>query len=513
MIRDVRNIYSLFISAGLDVFDQKGPDFIKSHPKLKKRKHINKVFPSFGLKNFREKVTFTYIDDDYEDDDKEETFINSLLNSLADQIDTVSQNLHIIHDELPEDSNPIILQLMKSYSTVLKQAKIALQRSIIVKKDNNTKLVLTTSVSMGGNTILREGDSVFKIFHKINMLTESLLKKYPELKMAEWNLILPNPDSLLLVKQFHSHHFPNKDYYIVFSSEGDTGAWDIATMSMRGITSCQRWGNEDLRTCLIGSILSRYVGIIYFTSGAQIEKYGEKMIRRCIVRFGIHKETGEKFIILDRMFDSCDAKIAHYFIEALQKRTNLKILNYSALDDKNTELPTASDVKIPTEGILNQLDTSELPYMDTLFNTSYFDKKRNITDKYEISEELEYLAHVMFTRINYEAFKVPSIAHIIIQLLQNRLDHLILKTKNNNLNYKFSIKYINLKMLEIINSWSNYNVEEIFKLLFPFKNSANIVEHLQTLNTNVSELLHIFHNVILQYKEAIITYFDNTIIK
>ena len=37
-----------------------------------------------------------------------------------------------------------------------------------------------------------------------------------------------------------------KDYKIVFSSNGKEGLWDIATMSARGITSCQGWNGRRL---------------------------------------------------------------------------------------------------------------------------------------------------------------------------------------------------------------------------------------------------------------------------
>jgi hypothetical protein len=67
---------------------------------------------------------------------------------------------------------------------------------------------------------------------------------------------------------------------IVFS----TDPWDIATMSMRGIYSCQRWdGNSEHKVRLVGTILDPCAGVIYLTDGTKT-RYGEKMLARSVVR-------------------------------------------------------------------------------------------------------------------------------------------------------------------------------------------------------------------------------------
>lgn len=73
-----------------------------------------------------------------------------------------------------------------------------------------------------------------------------------------------------------------KNLKIVFSSH----PWDIATMSMRGIRSCQAW-NKPQKNHLIGSILDPNVAVIYLTDGKPHKNYGPKMLARSVVRLCI----------------------------------------------------------------------------------------------------------------------------------------------------------------------------------------------------------------------------------
>lgn len=498
MAQGLKNIYSWFIEAGLDIFDKSAPDWMKTHPELQKRKNINKVFPSFGLKNFRETVTV-----ENTSTKAEEEFIRNVLDTLADQVERMAQNLHMIHDELPEEADPAMVFLMSNYHGFLKAVKKALHGASIKKKDGKTKLLITVDVSMGGKTIIRTGESVFKVFNKINELTSSLLKKYPELK-TKWNLMLPNPDSLLVVKQFHSNHLPSRDYQIVFSSEGDTGAWDIATMSMRGVSSCQRWGDETHRTCLIGSILSRYVGIIYFTSGSQEGKYGEKMIRRCVVRFGIHKKTGEKFIIMDKMYDAYDAMIASYFLEALKKRTNLKVLDHSKDSDNDLELPSTWDIEIPEEAALKKLKPSELPYADAPLLTGYNYEPTDITNREDLAYHLSTILDRVNTIVKAHFQELEGASSVIVDttrvMLSKHLDDTISRVVKNNLGHKLSFKFIRKQMLKITDSFYDYDIETILARVFPHRAAWTVERHLYELATTIPQIRDTFERVVRDYK-------------
>lgn len=89
---------------------------------------------------------------------------------------------------------------------------------------------------------------------------------------------------------------------IVFSSSGKDGLWDKATMSMRGISSCQAWSGS-YRRRLIGTMIDPYAGIIYSLTGKDTKK-GMGMKQRAIVRF-VLPNTGSKkkpAIFIERVY-------------------------------------------------------------------------------------------------------------------------------------------------------------------------------------------------------------------
>lgn len=96
-------------------------------------------------------------------------------------------------------------------------------------------------------------------------------------------------------------NFSIKPLKVIFS----TDPWDIATMSMRGIHSCMRWGTHQSHS-LVGSILCPYTAVIYSTDGTKVQpkKYerrtyqmGERMIHRAVVRIVSDCSTGKRRMV------------------------------------------------------------------------------------------------------------------------------------------------------------------------------------------------------------------------
>jgi hypothetical protein len=86
---------------------------------------------------------------------------------------------------------------------------------------------------------------------------------------------------------------------IVFSSDGFKGLWDLATMSMRGVSTCRHWKNHDHNKCLPGQITDPNLGIIYMTDGTMTE-YGESINKRALVSYG--QWGGESFISVGTLY-------------------------------------------------------------------------------------------------------------------------------------------------------------------------------------------------------------------
>lgn len=498
MEKNLKQIYLLFVSAGLDVFKEKNaPTWLKEHPAFQNRNKVKKVFPSFGLKNFKEKVRYE------NKSNQEQNFtIKQMISDMYDQIAKVQENFKNLASDAPLDIDPIIYEILINYVHFLKNTQSAIFRAETIRKDGKVKIALTTDVQLGGKIIFKSGDSIFQIFNKINDLTSLLLKKYPILNTSS-DTMLPNIDTLTTVKEFHKSNLPNKEYYVVFSSTGDEGIWDISTMSMRGIESCQSWDNSQYRSCLIGSILSKYVGIIYLTSGSHVGEYGTKMIKRCIVRFGVNTKNNEKIIILDKMYDSYDDAIANLFVDSLQKHTTLKVLNY-AQNNTPSDFPEMEDVKIPFEKTLTQLRSSEQPYKDLPFLAQQ--------NKIEKSESTDLLYETAF-KISQEVRQNITnniLEFLTIQLLRNKLEKLIENSITSKINYKLAHKFIKIKMLKYMDSLYDLDIESILKILFPPQNPRHnwtIEEHANKLEMKIHQMREMFENTIRLYKHTFLNLF------
>jgi len=119
----------------------------------------------------------------------------------------------------------------------------------------------------------------------------------------------------------------SKSSRIIFSSSGPQGVWDMSTMSMRGISSCQSWTGCYKRN-LVGSIVDPCAGIIYLTNGFQFPK-GSRMSCRAVVRYVTHRQTHRPALFLERiypcegpLFEKCAQAL---FIQFLKDKTKNKL--------------------------------------------------------------------------------------------------------------------------------------------------------------------------------------------
>lgn len=117
----------------------------------------------------------------------------------------------------------------------------------------------------------------------------------------------PDDRKYAIIDDDDFNHFPkiNNGWNVVFSSSGSTGVWDIATMSMRGIDSCQAWDGSYKRN-LIGSIIDPFVGVIYLTNNKNYGTHGKEMLYRCVVRYVVNRTTKKPAILLEPMYSSDD---------------------------------------------------------------------------------------------------------------------------------------------------------------------------------------------------------------
>lgn len=96
-----------------------------------------------------------------------------------------------------------------------------------------------------------------------------------------------------------AEHSAVENAKVVFTSDGYTGLWDLATMSMRGALSCMHWQSHHC-SHLIGSMVDPFCGIIYITDGS-ITEYGISMLKRALVRVAV-RDHREPFIFIDKIY-------------------------------------------------------------------------------------------------------------------------------------------------------------------------------------------------------------------
>lgn len=363
MKNTIKNNSDSFIYSSYILQDPKFPEFIKNHKIFKKITKISKIFPSIGLSNCSENCEF---------DNSQELI--SLATGLINDICWSMSNF------ISKDNN--IRNLHKILSSQ--------NSKMITFKNKKATIIVPCDISLGDSLVLKQGESFFKAYNKL--ISYFKTNHY---------FTLSDLDSYNNFKLFSSLNMGD-NFKIVFSSTNVQGAWDLATISERGISSCQAWGTPQAYG-LIGSIINKFVGVIYLTNGGEISAFnkttntseirGTKMLRRALVRYAINKKTKKPALLLDAIYPTSDNNIVTIFTNFLKNKTNMTVLPrtvswesyylpYDKLHDLELEVDckTYMDTKIP---YYNQL--SKIPIIDInnakneLANTDAV-LQRNISD-------------------------------------------------------------------------------------------------------------------------------------
>jgi hypothetical protein len=333
--------------------DPKFPNVIKYSDLFYSDFEIKKIFPSLGLENFSVPYKIKA------QDELKPIIIFLLIdinNYISNQIRYMRNNLY----------NGLAIEILQQFNSQFTVGKT----KFIVKNKNTGKITLNLhkDIVCKSKVVFKKGEALFRVWNKINlMLSEDNMK------------ILTSIETSSYFKEFNALNIAAADPRIVFSSTGMDGAWDIATMSERGITSCQSW-HSDHATHLAGSVADPYTAIMYLTNGSDFKERGPRMIRRCIVRIGVDEETLSPVILLEKMYPAYNKSISIKFISLLKKKLNkpIKIIDCSA---KPKTLANSSIVLIEPK-IFNSIEANERPYVDSkvkykeLKNIGQIDKEK-----------------------------------------------------------------------------------------------------------------------------------------
>lgn len=340
------------------------PDFIKNHAIFRNPVKVQKVFPSIGLPNFKEKAN---IEKCMVDVKKEGSYVHNLMKTMSDLVNAARDGLNYKADRFQyletkaaRDAARGKLSELYNFGNILTNLSSCIDpynkdtlAGAVQVSEGKIVLRLTKDILDSNNKVVfRKDEALFKIFNKVKD------------KCTAFDVPFSNLEQMDTFKTFSKENIPNKEFCIVFSSEGSEGAWDLVTMSMRGIKSCQRWDGEYPR-CLIGSILSKFVGIIYLTSGVASDaqgpftNLGTKMMRRCVIRYAIDADEEKPCILIDKMYPEIDKDILSLFVSTIKSKTELPVYYAQDLGNK------LRHIYIPSEKIREEILDREWSYQDT----------------------------------------------------------------------------------------------------------------------------------------------------
>lgn len=270
-----------------------------------------KEFAKYGLNDFREKIE---VDEKYNIE-----ITNFLLNDIIDILDKLNSktgsglNLH--------------REQIQNFINALYKIDIS----------SNKKLILPYSIKL--NKIqYPAGTSIFKIYQALEPIAQ------------QYNFSLPKLESL---QNFKNYSKRPKNFWLVFSTKPE----DMIGAAERGISSCQSlfdmgdFNITEANQCLVGNILSKYVGIIYVTSGTDFEGKGEKMLYRSMVRLIKDLEYNKLMIYIDKMYPSTNQDYLTLFRESLEQKTHLPVTWWEEYTDPIKQIAPLEDIEeeLPVE--------------------------------------------------------------------------------------------------------------------------------------------------------------------
>ena len=310
------------------------PDFIHYAKVIEANVELEKVYPLIGLPNTKEKI----------DIDLQLGDVNlSKVIHLA--IKKWLEEFHAEHCIM--DYKGVELFKLSKILYLIEELNRRFNKNIDIQYVGN-KVILTSSIpSYDGRVLIKNGTDVFKLVRDLLVAGN---------KWAKTELVSPDD-----IKAQCKH------LSIAFSSEGIDGAWDIATMSMRGVKSCMRWPAKQA-PALVGSITDPCCGIIYLTNGAKTQ-YGSKMLFRSVVRIMMSGHT--PIVMVDRLYSAfyksqpnecgkLDEQIKGVFIDWLRK----KLPNFMVMDNTMAMLESYKYL-LPKPPHFSMLEEHQRSYRDS----------------------------------------------------------------------------------------------------------------------------------------------------
>jgi hypothetical protein len=329
------SIHKLFKSAAVEFSEQAKrwmPEWLTEHPALRavKNTRVFKVFSVFGLNDFRQS---------FEDPSAIENFTDLLTNQLS----RVVKELIRVPDS-PE-------------ATELEQVAYRLLQEVVKPEvwASDRHRILVGVSSDNKKFRIDAGTTVIKAYNAVKV------------KAVRFGIVLPELET---TREFKDYSKRGK-MTVVFSTNPE----DVAAMSSRSEWgSCQTVDTtKGLNACVVGSLMSKFIGICYITSGKPYQERGESMVARSLVRFVIDTRNNKPVIYLDKMYPAHYPMFMDMMIKAIQSRTQVPVVDSSKLRISEE----FGRYRVPKEKI-KSLPEHEQSYID---EPEYFSTKSEEADE------------------------------------------------------------------------------------------------------------------------------------
>lgn len=360
---------------------------IREHKAFKANRQIRKVFPDIGLPNCQTEITL-------DNSAEKRSAALQLLREIQQQLATRSDKISRFETKKQSENKLVGSQKAKidRLSVLLRSIESSIRTTpngFLTEREGRLTINLPSAITTtDGKPVFKAGERLLSVYGKLNTI----------LKDAHL-LCLTEVEQLPGFKAFSSLNVPGTKLLVRFSSDGEEGVWDIATMSMRGIQSCQKWGNGNA-THVVGSMVDPFTGIIYLTTGERFNKYGSKMIRRCVVRFMVDDKTKNPFLYLERMYPAPDAPTLRAFKQLLTERTDRRFPIRNAED-------AIGSAYVPMSRVVRDLSEKDRPYRDS--GATYRDDVNDVSAK--MRNAFDVRACQVYTTVISEfhaaAFEIP----------------------------------------------------------------------------------------------------------
>lgn len=371
------------------IFSEKQfPSFITSHSLFRNFDEVKKVFPEIGLPNSEKEIE---VDNTKEAQDSAKVLLHGIQHAISERLRTINK-----YAGKKSDMGNKRKAKLEASKELLNEVSAQISKAKDCLTANNGRVTLNLPsdvVTKDKKVVFKSGEGLFKVYNKLN---ETLREGH--------FLAMDKLENFQEFKDFSSKNVPSLKYKIRFSSDGSEGLWDIATMSMRGISSCQTWGTGN-SSHLVGSMVDPFTAIMYLTSGGKYNDHGTKMIRRCIVRFVVDEKKKVPFIAIERMYPSMEKGSLDKFIEFLKERTDNKF--------DIVYLPESRryGMYVPMSKIVGALPPHEQPYRDSqiVYKTDLNDIRGKIKEEITQKAENIYATFASKTLTTMRAMKISPL--------------------------------------------------------------------------------------------------------